>query len=278
MKLVIVLLELLITAVPALWADEDIMLSPFWEFYSDNHLSLTAAGRGYTGAAETGDITLCNMNPASLTGSGNGWAAATVYKTRMSWFEDRIDLAPNVPSLFLGGCRQMGEAVTVGLIYSDCYGYIMDFGEMQVTGTSGEYLGTTDAYDKISISRISLPIAFRAAPDFAVGLDIGGNWIHRKSVGFIENTVDRFNFVPKIGFIVGPFSGFSFGFSATPQFSIKHDYQYEFWGISFTEHYTNTYPGRLAAGFKYQGFNTNYYFDLNYVINQSGILIAYPTV
>ncbi|MHB8156863.1 MAG: PorV/PorQ family protein [Desulfocucumaceae bacterium] len=267
MKSIKILAGFLVIIAPMLWAQEqeDIMLSPFWEFYSDNHLSLTAAGRGYAGVAETGDLTLANMNPASIAGSGNGWAAATVYKSRMTWFEDWIDLAPNVPSLFLGGCRQMGEAVTVGLIYSDCYSYIMDFGEMQVTGTSGEDLGTTEAYDKISISRISLPIAFRATPAFAVGLDLGGNWVHRKTSSFINNTVDLFTLVPKLGFIVGPVSGFSFGISATPQSSTKYDYQYEFWDISHIEHYTNIYPGRLTAGFKYQGLTTNYYFDLNYV-------------
>ncbi|MDO9391560.1 MAG: hypothetical protein Q7U71_07300 [bacterium] len=253
------------------------MLSPFWEFYSDNHLSPTAAGRGYAGVAETGDLTLANMNPASIAGNGNGWAAATVYKTKMPWLKDAVDgiyLTTNVPSLFFGGCRQLGEAVTVGLVYSDCYSYTLDFGEVVYTGTSGEDLGTTDAYDNINLSRISLPIAFRATPAFAVGLDFGGNWVHRKTSGFINNTVDLFTLVPKLGFIVGPVSGFSFGFSATPQSSTKYDYQYEFWGISHIEHYTNNYPGRLAAGFKYQGLNANYYFDLNYVntgINENQI-------
>jgi long-subunit fatty acid transport protein len=216
-----------------LWAQEqeDIMLSPFWEFYSDNHLSLTAAGRGYAGVAETGDLTLANMNPASMAGSGNGWAAATVYKTRMPWLKDAVDniyLTTNVPSLFFGGCRQMGEALTVGLIYSDCYSYTLDFGEVVYTGTSGEDLGIVDSYDHIRISRVSLPVAFRAAPAFAVGLDLGGNWIQRKSAGFINNKVDMFNVVPKIGFIIGPVSGFSFGVSATPQSNTKYESHFYF--------------------------------------------------
>ena len=37
------------------------------EFYSDNRISSSACGRGYTGVASTGDISSTFINPASLS-------------------------------------------------------------------------------------------------------------------------------------------------------------------------------------------------------------------
>ena len=44
----------------------DIVMTPFWDFYSLNYQSVVNAGKGYTGIASSGDIMSTALNPASL--------------------------------------------------------------------------------------------------------------------------------------------------------------------------------------------------------------------
>ena len=44
----------------------DIIINPYWEFYSNNWLSTNLAGKGFTGVASLGDISVISINPASL--------------------------------------------------------------------------------------------------------------------------------------------------------------------------------------------------------------------
>lgn len=42
------------------------LMTPFWEFYSQNNLSTINAGMGLTGIANSNDISGITLNPASL--------------------------------------------------------------------------------------------------------------------------------------------------------------------------------------------------------------------
>ncbi len=46
--------------------NEDNILSPFWDYYSNNYLNTLSAGKGFTGIASESDITGFMLNPASI--------------------------------------------------------------------------------------------------------------------------------------------------------------------------------------------------------------------
>src|SRR5918912_3580903 len=67
-------------------SNEDIIISPFWDFYSTNYLSTKSSGKGYTGIASENDISGILLNPASVTfDTKYQMNVQYTFKTRQPW-------------------------------------------------------------------------------------------------------------------------------------------------------------------------------------------------
>ena len=99
----------------------DAIINPSWEFYSNNWLSTNLAGKGFTGVASLGDISVISLNPASLN-------VENKYNANVSYsYKPGIDYLPDIftdaylrnghPSLSAGGGYRINENFQVGFAY-----------------------------------------------------------------------------------------------------------------------------------------------------------------
>jgi len=74
------------------WVTYTTDIAPFWNFYSNNRISSEACGRGYTGIANTGDLSSVLINPASLSlESKTNYYFEYIFKNNVGWYYDTYD-------------------------------------------------------------------------------------------------------------------------------------------------------------------------------------------
>jgi hypothetical protein len=202
-------LSFLLTAGASAQTD-DIMLSPFWDFYAENRLSPAAGGRGYTGVASLGDVSATLLNPASLqVDSTWTFSFAYSYKSDLPWLKSLwTDVGPMYvqtlhPCLMAGVGHKRSDNFQFGLVYFDRHSLRLDNGESWATGPNGEDLGRYHCYDDVRNGVISVPFALFLAPALRLGLSVDVNYYRHDMHYRRSYSSTSWDVRPRMGFIAG---------------------------------------------------------------------------
>ncbi len=158
-------------------------IAPFNDFYSNNRISSEACGRGYTGIANTGDLSSVLINPASLSlENKSNYYFEYTYKNNVEWnyvtdtlyygsfFSDTVyaipvQTYPNPtlkelhPSFFAGHAFPINDFLQIGATY-------------RVENSYSEVHDNTYHNSNFKSSTFSVPIAFNYRNLLRVGIDI----------------------------------------------------------------------------------------------------------
>src|SRR4030095_12489447 len=231
----------------------DVMINPFWYFYSNNYLDAVSSGKGYTGLSGTGYISSINHNPASLELSKKYQAGLQyTYKTNQPWLESFIDnlhLEQNLFSGSLGFGYRINKSFQTGFLYSNPSSLTVDLGTIIQTNEFGQEIGRYDAYEKYVLHSFSIPIVY-SIEKFKLGLTLNYS-LHRRYANFDDSVFtgkfDRFNV--HAGVIVKPIKNLSFGVTFIPE--ISGDVGGTFPHVASEETTKTVIPLRFGAGFEY---------------------------
>ncbi len=241
---------------------EENTFKPNYDFFSKNMLSVEAAGKGYTGVADTGNISKTNINPASLEVMED----AQIYyeygtKNDIDMFElnsTGMMLQKYKSNVCIGFAYRISNSLQTGLLYNKKSNYIADYGYIYNYDNNGVITDIFHIYEKAEISSISLPIAYKHNDKlrFGIGLDINifhsiskipcliGEQTYSCQDGEIDFTLLR----PRLGIIYKPLRTLSMGFTFTQESRKKiieeilwHKYEYE----------TNTFPMEIVVGIQF---------------------------
>lgn len=244
---------------------EDLMLSSYWNFYSDNRFSIEANGRGNAGLAGQGGLFASLLNPASLNiSSGLQFTTGYSYKTKQPWLKD---LWPDVgelylkslhPCLLFGFNYGLSDDFQAGLVYYDAKSYKMDYGTSIWVDEDLEVISEPiDNYENIRSSSLYIPfnIKINAAVNFGLGVYINQNsrYLHF----FRDYRCTFYNFSIQPGLLIGPVNGLSVGFTYRPGSETKYSDGYG--------DLVHKAPAFLGLGLKLENpeMGTSFYFDFN---------------
>jgi hypothetical protein len=230
---------------------DDIMINPFWSFYSDNYLDAVSSGKGGTGIGANGNISSINRNPASLNLPGKYQADVQyVYKTRLQWlpslgFND-LYLKQNPFSGSAGFGWKFSKEFQSGFLYSNPASMTLNVGEIIMTNEFGEEIGRFEGYDKYIIHSFSVPLVYNFG-GFRFGVNLNYSF-HRRyfKTNPTEEYVgkfDRFNI--QAGVLFTPIKELSIGATITPESKGKVSNSIG----TFEE--TAIIPLKAGAGFEY---------------------------
>lgn len=195
-----------------------ILLLPFQsfcDFYSDNRVSSSACGRGYTGVASTGDISSVFINPASLSleNKRQNYFEYT-YKNNVEWDTNGILKGSN-PNFSAGYAFSINEFFQIGITYRtekslseegkylltvisrrDIRNYYLKSLHLEIYNEDPYYtngignppdlsdtnkIDTIGCYNDMKISSFSIPIAINLKNIVRIGLDINYTTFYSKS-------------------------------------------------------------------------------------------------
>lgn len=261
---------------------EENTFKPNYDFFSKNMLSVEAAGKGYTGVADTGNISKTNINPASLEVMDD----AQIYyeygtKNDIDMFEMNtasMMLQKNKSGVCTGFAYRISNSLQAGLLYNKKSSYIADYGYIYNYDNNGVITDVFHIYEKAEISSISLPITYKHNDKLRFGIGLDLNIFHSISIipclfgdqtYYCQNgEIDFTLFRPRLGIIYNPLRTLLMGFTFTPESKKKiieeilwHKYEYE----------ANTFPMEIVVGAKYSlpGIPLDLLVDLKYS-NESG--------
>ncbi len=256
----------------------DIMLSSYWDFYSNNYLSSQSSSRGFTGIAGENDLSGTVLNPAALT-INKKWTVygEYTYKSNMTWlrtlgFPD-TDLKQYHPSLSAGAGYKINDYFSAGLMYYNSNSHKFSYNFIR-TNEFGETIETYEAYDKASISTISMPLVFKYKSILKLGISLNYSFFHRvmgpygnigNEIIFDDVKANFQKFYPIAGVVITPVKQWSIGFVFKPELREKIVWEFPN-GTTETNPYENIFPMHLGAGTKVSisKINLNLYADYNY--------------
>ncbi|MEJ2567270.1 MAG: hypothetical protein P8Z50_00085 [candidate division WOR-3 bacterium] len=238
----------------------------FWDFYADNRISSQACGRGYTGVANTGDISSTFINPASLSLKNKKQIYFEyVYKDDLEWIAD-IKYKNLDPNFSLGFGLPVNDYFQTGIVYRIENSRKTDYGEIQGTvvidTAEGGYTeaGTAELYKNTKFSSFSVPLAFNFINILTIGIDLSYTNFYSKFYSETEDSImeavfndytAEFNKIrPKIGVILFPIKNLSMGLTFLPE--VKENATMELTDTTITYAEPNIFPLEIGIGISYQ--------------------------
>lgn len=146
-------------------SDDDVMLNPFWDFYSNNYLNTPSAGRGFTGIASMdNDISGVLLNPATVNIQTKAQLNLQyTFKSAQGWLpavSDNLMLKHQLFSGTAGFGYRINKTMQTGIVYSNPSGYYFDIGKIIRTDEFGNKIGEYDAYYNVTYHNLALPYIF----------------------------------------------------------------------------------------------------------------------
>lgn len=209
---------------------ENMNFKPYFSLYGNNRLSSISAGRGYTGIASFGNLSLSNLNPASLDIAYNAQAYYE-YGTKNEYVlnEDTFDeheLGTFKAGTVVGAAYRINDKLQIGAMYSKKSSHFADMGEVYNYDTSGMIIEVIDLYEKVAHSVLSIPVSYSISEKFKLGIGLDTHIYHAKTsracLNYIEEyesvkgEIDFVLFRPKLGLISKLGDNFSIGATFVP--------------------------------------------------------------
>ena len=237
----------------------DIVMTPFWDFYSLNYQSVVNAGKGYTGIASSGDIMSTALNPASLQLDKKFQVYGEyTLKPNMPWLTslglNDLYLQQNHPSMGFGFGYKVSKDFQFGAVYRSERNYRMHIGTVIVTNDSGETNGQTyEPYETFITHTFSVPAVYEYKfLKFGANLNLvilhSYRFLSTSGNGNAENNYYRF--IPDFGLKLTPLKNLSFGITFTP--GIKQDITWKFDDALQIDSTISYFPMKIGAGFEFR--------------------------
>jgi hypothetical protein len=256
------------------YQSDEWLISPFWDFYSDNRLSTVASGKGYTGLASVNDISGILINPATFNSDTKYHAhISTIFKSKVQWLPEittGIYLKEVFPTVFAGFGYKISKYFQTGFVYHNSNSHLLDLGEIIQTDEFGNVIGKFEAYERFNTHSFTIPLIANLT-NFRMGVNLTYSYFtgfKNFSEGLVSSTgvqegKARFGkFIPQFGFQFTPVKYFSFGSSYTPEFT-----QTVVWNWSNGSTETSNpqkYPTRFSSGVEFRLKYFNIDFDYNF--------------
>lgn len=198
----------------------EVLINPYWYFYSNNHLDAVSSGMGSAGIGSIGSLSAVYTNPASMDISGKYQASIQyTYKTNQPWLQqlgmNDLYLKQNIFSGSAGFGYRINKNFSAGFIYSNPRSFTFNIGEIIQTNEFGQEIGRYDATDKFIQHSFSLPLVY-SLEKLRLGVSLGYT-LNRRYYNFGDGEsvakLDRFNI--KAGVIVLPVKELSIGITFT---------------------------------------------------------------
>ncbi len=237
---------------------QDVIISPFWDFYSYNYLNSVSSGKGFSGVASGNDISGFNINPASIIiDKKYQFNIQYTYKTTQPWsLSDNFSLRTLPPSVSAAFGYRISKNFAAGFVYSNPQSMNYDLGTIIRTDEFGNEIGRYKGYEKYSTHSFTIPLAYswkrisvgmnlnytilRTASNLELGLSNG-------STETFTASTNRFNI--EAGFLFKLTNNFSFGGKITPGYTSK--VKYTSTDNIAHEDGNTTFPWIAAAGIEY---------------------------
>jgi long-subunit fatty acid transport protein len=226
-------------------------MSPYWEFYSTNSLSSISAGKGNTGVASSGDVSLIYLNPATLNISKKFQVNAG-YNLKTG----TDNLSQNFYSFSIAGAYRLNKNFQVGLAYQNDYSY--DYSPSIVF--DWPYINTLETHS------FRIPIVYNHKL-IRMGLNLNLIYFKSSSYDCISENLWKLN--PEVGAIVTPIQEFSIGASFIPGFTGNPNIINNCGGENTYVSYVK-FPNRFKAGMEVSLFNNNLKLSFDYHYANTG--------
>ena len=259
-----------IAGAQSLFNTPDIIIYPFWDFYAENKLSATNAGKGNTGVASENDLSGITLNPASFEPASKFQVIGSYeIKSSVPWYVFSSDayLKSIHPTVLAGAGFKINEYFSAGLVYSNQNSFKLDLGEIIMTNEFGQITGLTTAYERYSTNNFTVPLVYKSKY-FKAGVKLNAIWYKGFTrYGDTDNrqfSTSFWKFVPALGIITSPTETFSFGLTYSP--SYKQNIEWTSLDGSYTYNYNtpNYYPATFSAGTEFKFIDKRLIFDLDY--------------
>lgn len=203
----------------------DVMINPYWYFYSNNYTDAVSGGMGFAGIGNFGDLTSSNINPASVNIPGKYQATLQYnFKSTQQWGEkygvDDLYLKNYIYSGSSGFGYRINKMFQTGLLYNNPRSMNQYSPDLIITNEFGEELGRTDMYDKYVHHKFTIPLVFSyKILNLGIGLNYNMNRRYFKYAqdGILTSKFDKFSI--HAGMIISPVKEFSIGVTFKPQLS-----------------------------------------------------------
>lgn len=236
---------------------------PIYSFYNTNMLSTIAAGRGYTGTAALGNLSLTNLNPASLNIAYNAQAYYEYgQKSDITLAENtnnEIGLNVFKAGVCYGGAYRVNDKLQIGFSYNKIGSHEADLGVVHNYDTSGLIYETFYLYEKVSQSKVSIPVSYLLNDRIRLGLGLDVALYSAKTSRVSRNmTTDQYEnfkgkidfvlFRPKFGVIGNVTDGLSLGMTFVPPTGKRIKEKVCWQEIKYER---NSFPMEFRAGTQY---------------------------
>lgn len=204
---------------------ENMNFKPFFAIYDNNKVSTISAGRGYTGIAALGNISVTNLNPASLQINDNAQAYYEYGTKNETVIHENTNYEHDLATFRAGACYgtayKINDQLQIGMIYSKISSHKADMGMVHNYDTSGMIYETFNLYEKVAHSVFSIPVSYQISDQFRIGIGLDSHIYHANTSRACLNYIDEYEnfkgeidfvlFRPKIGAIANFGENFSIG-------------------------------------------------------------------
>jgi len=247
---------------------QDFIINPFWDFYAENKLSASNAGKGNTGVASENDLSGITLNPASFE-PVNKFQVIGSYemKSSVSWLSSDMYLKTIHPTVFAGVGYKINNNFSAGLIYSNQNSYKLSLGEIIITNEYGNITGYTDAYERYTTNNLIVPLVYKSKY-FKAGVNLSAIWY--KGYSYMSDKEDYqfstsfWKIIPTVGIITSPTETFSFGFTYSPSYKQNIEWTSANSVNTYKYNTPNYYPATFSAGTELKFLDKRLIFDLDY--------------
>lgn len=233
----------------------DVLINPYWNFYSDNHLDAVSSGMGRTGIGSVGDISSSQINPAAFEMDTKYQISFNyTYRTNQEWLIslglNDIYLKQNEFSGSAGIGYKINKNFNAGIMYSNPYSFNLDAGEVIMTNEFGQEIGRYEAIEKFKNHNFSVPLTYRIN-NFKLGLSLNYTMNRRKSEFGSGDYIVKYNrFNIAAGILAEPVNGLTIGIMFVPLSEGKSDIETTIQPI--IDEYTNiVLPMQIGTGISY---------------------------
>ena len=233
----------------------DEVMNPYREYYSMNILSSVSAGKGNTGVASSGDVSLIYLNPATLNIS-NRFQVNAGYNLKS---ESGNVLSQNIYSFSFAGAYRLNKNLQVGFAYQNDYSYKY---------TQSTYIPEDNALiQTFETHSFRVPVVYEYKW-LRVGMNYNLSYYKASYSDYINGSFWKLN--PEIGTVITPIKEFSIGASFIPGF--KRDFKYiTNDNITLIDRPYAKFPNRIKIGTEFRTSNndTKFTFDYHFANNSN---------
>jgi len=235
----------------------DYTMSPYLEYYSTNIHSSVSAGKGNTGVASSGDVSLIYLNPATLNITKKFQVNAG-YNMKSKSINAYHTLSQNLYSFSFACAYRVNKNFQMGLAYQNDYSY-----EQEPQYMLSPYL----LNNNLETHSFRVPVVYEYK-FLRIGMNINlsyykASYLEPDEAILIEGITGSFwKLNPEIGTVITPIKEFSIGASFIPGF--KKDFQYKLINeVLYVEPYAK-YPNRIKIGTEIRTSNNDTKFTFDY--------------